>query len=178
MIFGILLSIKLKGCRYFQTLHFEKKGWTIPHAKCHFLLGVNFLVKQIKSLNLNFTWRKWHWYLPHDVKNVGFSGWMTEFEATRISRCLRAKCSVHRRIQHWHTSSLVSSDRYALHLVTYWVWRWIVYLGFAKKGVDRKKWGLCSQNRSVNVCLEGGFSGKAIVFVGCIQSWIRYKFSD
>jgi hypothetical protein len=38
----------------FQTPLFEKE-WTIPHEKCHFLLGMDFLVKEITNLTSNFT---------------------------------------------------------------------------------------------------------------------------
>jgi hypothetical protein len=35
-----------------------KKGWAIPHEKCHFLLDMYFLMTEITNLTSNFTQRK------------------------------------------------------------------------------------------------------------------------
>jgi hypothetical protein len=34
---------------------FEKKGWTVPHEEWHFLLDMDFFIKEIKNLTSNFT---------------------------------------------------------------------------------------------------------------------------
>jgi hypothetical protein len=44
-----------KGLEFFKSADFWKKGWTITHEKYHFLLDMDFLVKEIASLTQNFT---------------------------------------------------------------------------------------------------------------------------
>jgi hypothetical protein len=42
----------------FANSVFGKKGWTIPHEKCTFLLDMDFLVNEIADLISNFVRRK------------------------------------------------------------------------------------------------------------------------
>jgi hypothetical protein len=45
-----------KSCQNFKC-RFSKKVLTTPHEKHHFLLGMVFLVKEIRNPILNFTWK-------------------------------------------------------------------------------------------------------------------------
>jgi hypothetical protein len=67
----ILQSRKPKSCRFFKICFLEKKGWTITHEKCHFLLD---LEKKQTSLQILHEERNAS-YLPNDAKEVGF-WWM------------------------------------------------------------------------------------------------------
>jgi hypothetical protein len=40
---------------FFKRRFFEKKGWTSTHEKLPFLVGVEFIVKELTNLTSNFT---------------------------------------------------------------------------------------------------------------------------
>jgi hypothetical protein len=55
---GIPQFKKPKKLPDFFNSRFLQKRRTIPHEKCHFLLGMNFLDEEITKLTSNFTERK------------------------------------------------------------------------------------------------------------------------
>jgi hypothetical protein len=49
---------KEKGTDFFFQTPLLKKAWTIPHEECHFLLNMDYIVKEMTNLISNFTYRK------------------------------------------------------------------------------------------------------------------------
>jgi hypothetical protein len=47
----------LKAAHQIQTPLFQE-GWIYPHGKCHFLLDMDFLSKEVTKITSNFTWQK------------------------------------------------------------------------------------------------------------------------
>jgi hypothetical protein len=68
------------------------------------------------------------------LRMIGFRGCISDFGAIGISRCLGAWCSVHRRLQHNYTSYLASFGRYTFYLASCVIWKWVIHLGFGKRG--------------------------------------------
>jgi hypothetical protein len=61
--------------------------------------------------------------LANNAKTVELRWINCQLGVTGISRLFGDWCSVHRPIQHRRTSTLVSFDRYTIHLVACGVWR-------------------------------------------------------
>jgi hypothetical protein len=67
------------------------------------------------------------------LRTLRFDGLMTDFGGTGISRCFNALRSVQTSMQHSHTLSLVSFNRYTFHLVPCEIRKWFIHLGFERQ---------------------------------------------
>jgi K+ transporter len=76
---------------------------------------------------------------------------ITNFEATGISHCFEALCSVQSSIQPIYTSRSVSFDRYTFHRYPYKIWRWFIHFGFEKQGNLSQTCKVCKKKKFYSV---------------------------
>jgi hypothetical protein len=118
---------------------FLKNMMNHPHEYCLVLLDIDSLVKEITNLTSHFTWEKHYFWSTESCQECWFFG-ETDIEATDISRCSGILCSVHSTyntdmLEVWYPSVC----RYTFRLAQYWIWIWVIHLGFENHGNSAQK---------------------------------------